>query len=997
MFRRLRRTKIIALAAVALVLVYALVGFFIAPLFLRTSLETRLSTQLQRPVKVQKVDLNPFVLSLTIKGLEIQERDLTPLLGFEEFFVNVELSSIFHRALRFAEIRLVLPYGVIKIRPDGTLNLADLRPTPAPQDERPVKEEPEGDAVSSEPIFPVIIDLLHIERGILEFHDESKPTPFHADIVPLNFMLRNFRTHQDADNLLALSAEIGPGEVLEWHGNLAINPLLSDGQISLTGLHVRSLWEYFQDQVGFEIAEGQVDLTAAYHVDAKSGRLSTRVTDGKLNFKSLRLSEKGGRDTVISVPSFSIEGVEVDVLQQKVIIASVRTTDAHIQGWIDRDGEVSYQKLLAPVRTDGATQSKASVPENRPPAEPQRAWSVNIKNVAVENYGIVLEDRRPDTPVQIRLAPVTLRLANVTTDQGAKIDVEVALKVNETGAIMSTGAITMGPVSADLDLTIAQIPLKPFQPYVDQLAKLNLTGGSASIKGHVLYATQKGPARIHYTGTASINGLAIIDTQLSKDFIKWDSFAVNGVSFETAPTRLSIDAVVAQKPYARIIVAPDRTVNLVTVFRSNAPTPEATSKPEQSVSDQPKNTEPMSIKIKAVRIMDGSMNFADFSLRPVVDTGIQELRGTVKGLSSEERTKADVSLEGKVDRYAPVMIVGQINPLSSEAYTDLAVSFKNVELMKVSPYSTKFAGYPIKKGKLSMDLKYQLSKKVLVAENKIVIDHLTLGDKIDSPDATSLPVKLAIALLKDRNGRIDIDLPVRGDLNDPEFHYGRLLLNVFVNLLTKAVTSPFSAIARLFGGGEESSEVHFAPGSALLDPEEEKKLDALTKALEDRPALRLDIASKADPQKDRVALAEGKLRQEVQNEKQEQLRAGNNRSQGLEEGDLTDAEYFRLLKAVYAKKFKGTGTHSGGLSQRAGHDESDGTETITAVKQQLLQTVSVGEKELQTLAHDRAKTIQTYLIERTGVPAERIYLLESKVEPSSKNEKVATPLALSAE
>ena len=170
-----------------------------------------------------------------------------------------------------------------------------------------------------------------------------------------------------------------------------------------------------------------------------------------------------------------------------------------------------------------------------------------------------------------------------------------------------------------------------------------------------------------------------------------------------------------------------------------------------------------------------------------------------------------------------------------------------------------------------------------------------------------MPVKAAIALLKDRNGRIDIDLPVRGDLNDPEFHYGRLLLKVFVNLITKAVTSPFSAIARLVGGGEEWSEVHFAAGSALLDPEEEKKLDALTNALEDRPALRLDIASRADPQKDRVALAEVKLRQEVRNEKQAQLTGGHNRTQGLDEGDVADAEYFRLLKPVYAKKSKDTG------------------------------------------------------------------------------------------
>ncbi len=381
--------------------------------------------------------------------------------------------------------------------------------------------------------------------------------------------------------------------------------------------------------------------------------------------------------------------------------------------------------------------------------------------------------------------------------------------------------------------------------------------------------------------------------------------------------------------------------------------------------------------------------FIDDHIQPSVRMGISDLSGTIKGLSSKQLARADVDLAGRVDKVAPLKIIGTINPLSEEAFTDLVITFENMDLTTGGPYSGKYVGYNLSKGKLSFNLKYKISQKQLEAENSIVVDQLTFGEKTDSPDATSLPVPLAVALLQDRKGRIEIDLPIRGDLGDPDFKYGKVVLSTLLNLLTKIVASPFTLMGKLIpggGDGEELQFIEFQPGSAAVASEETKKIEVLAKALEERPGLKLDITGTADPARDREALRANKLN--------DQLRAIRQRERGkasAKDEALSIDDEQRLVTELYEQRRSQLATSA--PPQPAGAPSKP--LTAQEMKQQLAASLPVDDGELRTLARQRAEQVRDQLIEGGKLAEERVFLQE--IDPTvSGNEKVRSRLAITA-
>jgi uncharacterized protein DUF748 len=970
--------KKVMLIAGVLIALYALVGFLVVPYFIKSTLSSRLSEQLDRPVSIREVKLNPFALSLTVGGLQVNEQDRNPLLGFDELYINVQSSSLIHRALTFDEIRLNNPYGVVKIRKGGTLNLAGLGKDRAPAERKPESGEPRK-------LPAVIIDLLEVDQGLVEFHDETKPKAFQADIVPIHLTLKNFRTRQNSESNLELTAELGPGELLEWHGNLSVDPLRSDGKVALIGLKARSIWEYLKDQLAVEVTDGVINLTVPYHFQSEQGSMQASVSAGELSLSNFALREKGTTETLISLPALSVRGIEVDIPRHIVAIESIASSDARFKGFRDRNGTLSYQRLFSRGRTVEGDQSESV--SSRPAKDNKKPWAVTAKSVDLENYAFMVEDQRPATPVKFQVDQVTLRARDLQTKPQIKAKVDLALRFNESGGIATTGSISMSPLVADLDVSVSELPFEPFQPYVDQFSQVRLITGAVNLKGHVRYRerSEREPL-LQYQGTAGITRFALADTH-AEDLLKWEDLSLKNLSLDVHPTRVSIAEIEFHKPFAKILIGPDKSFNITEALKKPQPGGPTVSQTEATQKTEDKPVNPVPVRIDTVRIINASTEFADLSIIPQVSTKIVDLHGTIKGLSSKELARADVDLQGAVDKYAPVKISGQINPLGSDAFTDLSVLFKNVELTSVSPYSAKYAGYHIAKGKLSLDLRYNLSKKHLDAENKVLIDQLTLGEKVESPDATSLPVKLALALLTDRKGQIDIDLPVKGNLNDPDFRYGRLVLQALGNLITKVVTSPFSAIAALVGGREEDlSEVDFQSGSITLPRDKEASIKSLAKALEERPGLRLEIAGTADPAADRVALSEVKLRQDLERLEQKGRSGGVTRGAASGEGILPDEG--ALLRSLYQERL-------GRREMR--QSEGAAAKNVVALKTELLQTYTVEDAELRRLAEERAGQVRDHLLGFGGVKPEQVFLLEPKIESTPHRGGVPTKLVLEAQ
>ncbi len=850
--RRLLRPLPLAIIGSTALLLYALVGFFLLPYLITTYAVPKVAETIRHPVVVRDVAVNPFELSLRIAGLEIRETDQTPMVGFDEFFVNFQAVSLLRLAYVFDAIRLTMPYAAVKVAPNGHLNLLDLVPPDAPTDQPPPAKTPEQPGA----IPAVQIGVFEIAQGIVEFRDESKPRPVAIDIVPIGIVLRNFHTKPGGDNTYSFAAEVGKGEVLDWKGTITLEPIRSEGSLALSGVKIPTVFQSVQGQFNFDIPTGTIEAKVPYRLDMGATPMEFTVSEAFLHLADVGLVEKGDLDPVISVPSFGIDGIQVDLRQRKVSIASIGAANASDRVWLNPDKSVNLQALFAPVESGAGTEKPAPAAPPRESAKESSPWSVAVKEVQIKNHTIRFEDRSLPSTMQAKVVVKSARSHDLAWPITGPIPLTVDQTINDTGTFTLDGQMVVSPFQADFTLALKNLGLAPFEPYLEQATRVGIDDGSLDIDGsfHLAVEHPKAPL-MTFRGNLGVKSLALMNREEGLPFASWKHLLLKQSALTVDPTTVALDEVGLDQLRIQLTVQSDGTMNLAHLAKAPKDTE---AKPAPTPEPSPGKTKPAAeISIKTVKLMKGAVIFQDDSIVPTARTGLEELTGTVKGLSSKQMAKADVDLSGKLGRVAPLRIVGKINPLTENAFTDISVKFDNIDLTTAGPYSGKYVGYSIRKGKLFLDLAYKLSRHELEAENKVLIDQLGFGEKTDSPDATSLPVPLVVALLKDRKGQIAIDLPVRGNLKDPDFKYGKLLLNTVLNLLGKAVTSPFALIGSLVGGsGEELHAIDFAPGRSDLSEAETKKLTTLVTVLTERPALSLDVAGAADKQVDARVLAE---------------------------------------------------------------------------------------------------------------------------------------------
>jgi outer membrane protein OmpA-like peptidoglycan-associated protein len=981
----LRPSRLFAIALIFIV-GYSLIGFFLLPYVIKAFVLPAISERLHRPVLVKEVELNPFALSLRVTGFEIRESDQSALLGFDEFVVNFQAVSLIRRAYVFDAIRFTMPFVSVKVSKDGRVNLKQLVPPDDMPEASQVPRTPEAPAE----IPAVQIEHFEIAQGIVEFRDESKAKPISIDIVPVGIVLRKFHTKPGGDNAYAFTAELGKGETLDWEGTISLEPIRSEGKLSLSGVKLPTLWQYLQDQFNFDIPSGTIQAKGQYRFETASPRMNVQVSDASLYLADITVLEKGEGDPVITVPSLKINGIQFDLSERKTSIESIVVADTIWNTWLNPDGTVNYQALFAPVEPElSSAPPAASVVATASVQTAQKdSWSLAVKEARVTNHTIHFQDRSLHIPMRADITGLSINTHDLAVPIKGPLPLDVELTLNESGKMKVEGQVTVEPFQTDLTIGMKNIAIQPFQPYLEQFARIAVDSGAIDLDGqvHVALKHPKAPL-LTFQGNLGVKALAIADRDQGSPVASWKQLQLRQLALAVDPTTVTIDEVGLEQPTVHLAVHPDGQLNLTSLF----PQADVASSPPAAEKAAPstKKPTPPSIAIKTVKLLRGTATFQDKSITPTVQAGLHDLTGTIKGLSSKQLARADVDLTGRVDKVAPLKIIGTINPLSEEAFTDLAITFENMDLTTGGPYSGKYVGYGLSKGKLFLNLKYKVSQKQLEAENSVVVDQLTFGEKTNSPDATSLPVPLAVALLKDRKGRIEIDLPIRGDLGDPDFKYGKVVLSTLLNLLTKIVASPFTLMGKLIpggGDGEELQFIEFQPGSVAVASEETKKIDALAKALEERPGLRLDITGTADPTRDREALRENKLN--------EQLRSMRQRERGktaAKDEPLSIDDEQRLVTELYEQRrnqlVASAPPQPAGVLQKP--------PLIEEMKHQLAASLPLDETELRTLARQRAEQVRDQLIEAGKLAEERVFLQE--IDPTaSGNEKVRSRLRITA-
>jgi hypothetical protein len=450
---------------------------------------------------------------------------------------------------------------------------------------------------------------------------------------------------------------------------------------------------------------------------------------------------------------------------------------------------------------------------------------------------VQVEDRQVDPAIKLALDPFNVRVTGYSTAAGTTIGIVTNTKIDQAASLDADLTYALDDGRLEGKAQLAAFDMTVIQPYLDRYTKMDLLSGSLTTDLAVTLLADGGFAA---EGVVQVDKLRTVDKAQQEDFIKWDLLRAEGFRYDGRTADLRIRKLRMRAPYARVIIAKDETINVVEIMTPARPAPAYQPTVQMATAEGPPPQE-TKIRIDAVAIENGSLNFADFWIQPNYAVSIQQLSGVIADLSSDEKSRATLDLKGKVDRYAPATISGEMNLLSATLFTNIRLQFDGVDMTSVTPYSGRFAGYKIEKGKLSIDVTYHVENRALDAKQKFVIDQLQLGEKVDSPDAVSLPLKLAVALLKDRNGVIDIDLPMTGSLDDPKFRLGPLIWKAFVGLLTKVATAPFALIGSLFGGGPDVNFVEFEPGAIALAPADLEKMASVRKALVERPALQVDV------------------------------------------------------------------------------------------------------------------------------------------------------------
>lgn len=874
---RQRSLVVAGTVVAALVALYAALGFLLVPRIARQALIDHCRLEWQRHCAVASIHVNPFRFTVEIRGLEIPDLDGARMLGVQRAYADFEAASLWRRAFVFAAIRLETPFVRAVQRRDGSLNLRAL--TPKATDRNPGAPPPR-----------LAIRDFSVAHGRIELRDERRHRPFDLSLVPLDFHLQDFSTFAEGDRFRLTAGSDRAGRI-DWQGSLETAPLASNGTLSLTGLPATTVSELLGDRLPLALAQGRIDLGLRYEFAFESQPFRLAVEDCSVRVKDLRLAGRG-QATTWHVGSLGLEGGTLDVAERRAAAARIVLRDAQTPLWLGREGLVlpGIQPAIHPRSVTGGdvpppdasvaarTTPQAGDAGGPPPAAARDSgWTLQVPELRVETLQAHIEDRREAEPVTFDLRVPAFTVRQFAWPFAAPLEVEGHIASAAGGALTVRGRTTLAPLSTDLEVQIDALDLSPLRRYIERGRALDFRSAILSTQGRLRYEDPRG---LRYDGDATIRDLHALDRAQREDFVRLSALEVHGLAFDPEDSGLAIREIVARRPFLRFVIGQDGITNVQDVLdpegaartRQAARDKRATEtrrparrgrggrhvrqEPPPPVTPPARAPLPFPARIRRVRVEQGSLNFADYTtLRPYFAAGIAGLQGQIDGLSSDPASRAKVALQGKVDRYAPVTIDGEVNYLSAQSYTDLAAAFRNIELTTFTPYSGKFAGYRIDKGKLTAELHYHVENRKLDAKHRIIADQLELGEKVDSPDATKLPVKLVVALLKDRRGVIDLTVPVTGTLDDPKFRLGPVIWKVVLNLLTKIVTSPFALLGSLFGDGPDLSTVDFAPGEATLDEATTTRLGTLKKALFERPGLSLEIPAIVVEDRDLPALS----------------------------------------------------------------------------------------------------------------------------------------------
>ncbi len=761
-----------------------------------------------------------------------------------------------------------------------------------------------------------------------------------------------------------------------------------------------------------EIAAGDLKLQA--EMEFGNGGSGIVLSNMASELRGVQLIGDRSPGPLLALDTLSVEGGACDLKTRSLVLDRVALNGGGVTVVRDAGGAIDWQQLFQPGPAAGQ-------PERKPPAsDAGPGWHFLVKAVAVDGLSARFSDltTSADRPV-VSLQGINASLADI--DGVSPIGFTAGFQLEQGGTAQLSGTVDPDGPTVDAAIDIREMTLTALQHYLEPHVALEVQSASGSSRGKLHYSLSGDGPRAAYDGSFSLNALRLADPVTKKLYLGADAVSSPRIRLTLQPNRLDAEKIRISGPTGELIIGEDRALNLSRILknrldgdrspRSAAPTADSRSAGEK---------EGFAYHLARVDVEDGNLVFADLSLPSQFRANIHSLKGSIVGLDADQDAQARIRLDGQVDQYGLAKIDAVLRPGDFRRSSDIRMDFRNLEMKSLSPYSGKFAGRLIKSGKISADLKYTLADAKMTGNNRIIIDNLLLGDRVDNPDAADLPLDLAVALLRDRNGRIDIGLPVAGDLNDPRFNVGSLVGKLIASLITKTATAPFQVLSLILGGKSDNIDMlEFDPGSAVLLPPEQEKLLQLANALHSRPQLRLVIQGGYSPREDGLALKKLAVRRVVAIRREETL--GSDES--LEPLDFTDSGTRDILEELYLERFgkdslaeleegstvaavqqqdappgRTDDQAAGGVRATSGNDAGKGGEKdvrrVRELFRRLVDNETVAEEVFLRLAENRARAVADNLEREGHVAEERLTVRQQ--EPQAREKQPTVRLSLEA-
>ena len=860
--QRSRVPRNLLIVFLVLLILYTLAGFLLLPWWLERSIPEQLDQRLGWQAEVTGISTNPYTLSVEALGLSARDSNGEPVVGFDRLLVDMNFFQLIRGVAGFESIQLEEPFIRVDLLKDYRVNFArdwqNANPEPVGAAGPPAAEESTG-------LPRVYFRQIVVNGGELLFRDFSKRQMAEFRVTPLDLTLNDLATwrREGQNSDYSLNAALDR-QTVEWAGDLSIAPLYSSGSLKMSSVGYETIAHFLGPYFPYDLRGGSVTLSSDYEVQAGEV-FYLETSNGQLALEDLAIALNEESEQVrLSNGTLSVDAIGFDLNAREINVGQVSLENLDLALARSETGQIDW---LVPLTSD----PQASEPSNGgagPVVTGQPFWW-SVAGVTLSGSRVLWQDNQPENPVELTLEQLSVSTGAISHQLEEPVTYKMQGTLASGGQLSLTGQVTPSPFTLEAAISGAGVQLAAFESYVQEGANLAIVSGSLGVDGNLDLDGQQEPLTGTFSGTAEVAGFSVRLPDSSERLVSWQTLRLAPIEYNVYPARLEIGTVTLAQPVINVVRNADSVHNVERIVRRSASgNQDAPSSGQQKAGD----SEPEFIfRIGQLMLEDGALAYTDRTLQPAFTTLVDKLNGSVTGLSNIAPQEGKVSINGRVGGVADLDFEGTIGTLGTEGVSDLRLIMQNLSLPTLSPYFGRYLGYGVDSGKLDLNLDYQIAGTRIDASNLMVMDRLELGPSVPGDQAVNAPVKLGLALLRDRKGVIEVNLPVSGDLANPDFSVGQVVMRTFVNLLAKAATSPFSmlgSIVELAGfSGEELGQVGFVPGSTELAEGEAEKLSALADALLERPNLLLNIRGSVAPQADGLAL----LREELTGGGQQEL------------------------------------------------------------------------------------------------------------------------------